>query len=294
MEGIDPDSRWMVPMRPQTAALPRRRRGLAASVVGACSLALAVHGGGQARAIVGGTTAAAGAYPFMVSLRDNGYPYCGATVVAPQWVLTAAHCVSGQSTAELSAVIDRVDVNGSGGEIRGVDGMAVDPSYDPLSEAFDVALLHLSAPTTGITAPSLIRSGDKAADASGTTATVIGYGSVDPQPPVGGGAISYPPNLQQTQVAITSDAQCTGVFNGRDEPLARADVMLCAGGDGSHDACVGDSGGPLLVPGATPGSWIVVAITSWGAGCAAAGVPGVYTRLANPAIAAFVASTIAQ
>jgi len=78
------------------------------------------------------------------------------------------------------------------------------------------------------------------------------------------------------------------------EPQARTDLMLCAGGDGSHDACVGDSGGPLLVPGIKPGSWTDVAITSWGAGCAAAGIPGVYTRLQNPSIAAFVASTITQ
>ena len=276
-------------MRAQTAALPRRRV-LAAYALGVSTLALVVQAG-QARAIVGGATAPSGAYPFMVSLRDNGYPYCGGTVVAPQWVLTAAHCVSGRSTTELSAVIDRVDVYGSDGEVRSIDGVAVDPSYDPVTESFDAALVHLNAPTTGITAAPLIRSGDQTTAAPNTTATVIGYGSVDPQLPSGGGPVSYPPNLQQTQVAIDSDAQCTAVFNGRGEPQARTDVMLCAGGDGSHDACVGDSGGPLLVPGTKPGSWTDVAITSWGAGCAAPGVPGVYTRLENPSIAAFVAST---
>jgi len=293
MEVIDSDTSWKVPMRAQIAALPQRRRALAACMLGVCSLALVAQAG-PARAIVGGSAAASGAYPFMVSLRDNGYPYCGGTVVAPQWVLTAAHCVSGHSTTELSAVIDRVDVYGSGGEARSIDGMAVDPSYDPVTESFDAALLHLSAPTTGITAPPLIRSGDQTTAAASTIATVIGYGSVDPQPPSGGGLVAYPSSLQQTQVVIDSDPQCKAVFNGRDEPQARTDVMLCAGGDGAHDACVGDSGGPLLVPGTRPGSWTDVAITSWGAGCAAAGVPGVYTRLENPSIAAFVAATITQ
>ena len=69
--------------------------------------------------------------------------------------------------------------------------------------------------------------------------------------------------------------------------------MLCAGGDGHHDACVGDSGGPLLVPNGTAG-WTQIGVVSWGAGCAVRGVPGVYTRLSQPSINSFVRSTIAH
>ena len=44
--------------------------------------------------IVGGTTAPKGAWPWQAQIRTaSGFPFCGGTLVAPQWVVTAAHCV---------------------------------------------------------------------------------------------------------------------------------------------------------------------------------------------------------
>jgi trypsin len=107
----------------------------------------------------------------------------------------------------------------------------------------------------------------------------------------GNGAISYPATLRQAPVAIDADSMCNAVFNGTAEPAAQTSVMLCAGGDGAHDACVGDSGGPLMVPGGSAG-WTQIGVVSWGAGCAVRGVPGVYTRLSDQQINGFVKSTI--
>ena len=44
--------------------------------------------------IVGGTVAAVNSWPWQVMLTDNyGRQFCGGSLVDPDWVLTAAHCL---------------------------------------------------------------------------------------------------------------------------------------------------------------------------------------------------------
>jgi len=52
--------------------------------------------------IVGGTEAPKGAWPWQAQIRTNsGFPFCGGTLVHPQWVVTAAHCVHRKSASSV-------------------------------------------------------------------------------------------------------------------------------------------------------------------------------------------------
>jgi secreted trypsin-like serine protease len=117
----------------------------------------------------------------------------------------------------------------------------------------------------------------------GTKATIAGFGltSQDAQDP--------PDTMQQAQVPIESDGDCANAYpNGVGGGSYDAKTMLCAGyPQGGTDTCQGDSGGPLLAT-ALDGTPRLVGATSFGDGCAQPGKPGVYARVAEGPIRAFV------
>ena len=70
--------------------------------------------------------------------------------------------------------------------------------------------------------------------------------------------------------------------------------MVCAGfQSGGVDTCFGDSGGPLEAP-LQGGGYRLVGITGWGKGCAEAGFPGVYTRVAGPTMRSLISSDLSS
>jgi len=222
--------------------------------------------------VTGKTEATPGAQPWMVALVDDGIgaydgTFCGGTLIASQWVLTAAHCIEDMRAAEVDVVVGRHQLSSSQGERIDVTHLIMHPDY---YEFHDIALIHLAAPATAGQPIPMVTNATEYLDDASTAARVTGWGLIPEK-----GAEFYPDNLSGVNLPIITDAECKATY-GRDVDS----TVICAGLEaGGVDACDGDSGGPLVVPDGS--SWALAGVVSWGDGCGLAGGYGVYTRVAS-------------
>lgn len=246
--------------------LTRARRtaaALVATAAAATALLAAPTALAAPRPVVGGTTTTTTAYPFMMQITDASQnQFCGGTLVSPTKVVTAAHCMVGETTGSVRVVGGRTYLNGTNGTVSRVSRIWINPGYTDATNGDDVAVLTLSTSMPYTTAP-YVSSSQTGVYAAGTTARVLGWGTTSES-----GSSSN--QLRTATVPVVSDSSCRTSY-GAD--FVQTD-MVCAGyTSGGVDTCQGDSGGPLLIGG------VLAGITSWGEGCARAGYPGVYTRL---------------
>lgn len=213
--------------------------------------------------VVGGTTTTTAAYPFMMQITDAAQnQFCGGTLVAPTKVVTAAHCMAGETASGIRVVGGRTFLDGTDGTVARVARIWVDPDYTDATEGDDVAVLTLATPMP-YTPAKYVAPSDTSVYAAGTSARILGWGTTAEN----GGPSDQ---LRTATVPVVSDASCKTSYG---SDFVQSD-MVCAGyTSGGVDTCQGDSGGPLLIGG------VLAGITSWGEGCAEAGYPGVYTRL---------------
>ncbi|XP_035202104.1 transmembrane protease serine 5 isoform X1 [Oxyura jamaicensis] len=225
--------------------------------------------------VVGGTDAAPGRWPWQVSVRQGSRHRCGGSVLAPSWIVTAAHCVHSYRRLHASGWL--VGTGVARGSIEQEAGVPVEkviyhPLYNGSSLDYDIALMKLRVPLNFSDAIRAVCLPPSHRDLfQGTPCWVSGWGYTRPD------QAQLTETLKEALVPLISTRRCNSSCMYEGELTAR---MLCAGyPQGKIDACQGDSGGPLVCQDDL--TWRLVGVVSWGQGCAEPNHPGVYTNVAQ-------------
>lgn len=194
------------------------------------------------QAVYHGERAPFGSFGFMVSLRPPEHPnlhLCGGTLIAPDIVLSAAHCLGRANPKRLTAIVGADKPDWREARKVPITGYRVAPRFSlRSSNRNDLVLLRLARAQPG----SVVGLAD-AEPRQGASVTTAGWGCTD-RPRKPWKCRRHPSHLQAAQQRVVSDSRCnrSTFWN----PPAHTPSSICAKGSDAVSN-LGDSGGPLLV-----------------------------------------------
>merc|ERR1711872_753554 len=233
--------------------------------------------------VIAGENAKKGAWPWQILMLFNGRTMCGGSLIAPQWVVTAAHCVYRREAQakyfKVRVGEHRTSTTSDGNDHKdiAVEKIITHRSYSSRTIDNDIALMKLATPVQFgkyVKPVCLPNQGENVP--VGTECYITGWGK-----------IKHPGNmhhtLQQGKMSVVSKAACTNL-NTRKLGLRITDKMVCAGHGGRTrvSGCHGDSGGPFVCKTGSGDRWVLQGAVSWGSGrCDASAGYTVFARVSQ-------------
>ncbi|HEY5710465.1 MAG TPA: serine protease [Allosphingosinicella sp.] len=251
--------------------------------------------GAAAIAVALGTAVAADArpadtirYPYVSAFSrmtdKNRVYFCAGTLIAPRWILTAAHCFHDRAGTPIATA----DVWAEAGAdlLRDVpdaaqvaiDRIVIHPGYDRATQDNDIALVRLATEAGPLIAD--IAQARPGRDPG--AATMLGFGSLyegrlaaNARNRRGALVAQLSDRLQQEQVPLIQPGDCAARLGVGGAATGAWQICAAVGPDRN---CVADSGGPLIFDGPN-GADRVAGVVSFGSGCAVEAPLTVYTRV---------------
>ncbi|KAI8867531.1 trypsin-like serine protease [Ramicandelaber brevisporus] len=216
--------------------------------------------------IANGELSSTSEFPFAVRVRvhDNDVIHsCGGSLIAPNIILSAAHCLYNKTTDStydpswVEAVIFKQN-GGDTGYMLEVESLETHPQYDANGFGVnDIGIIRLRSNMNGggggtrtlqvgnggagdVLASATVRISTSHIEANGQPLVAAGWGRIGSQP---GSPLS--PDLLRVELQTGSLDRCSTVLQRSFE--SNDDGLICTVGTNGRGVCAGDSGGPLLV-----------------------------------------------
>jgi V8-like Glu-specific endopeptidase len=231
--------------------------------------------------IIGGSDAMYGEFPWQAHIKLNKQQ-CGGVLLNNYYVLTAAHCIYQVRLSDITIQLGVYDIQDHSRQDYAPQTFSVvekkiHPSFKYQAahpDRYDVALLKLNKAAKFQENVVPICLPPKDWNFQGWKGIITGWGKTD----TGLSNRFGTRLLQKVDVPIISNDLCEKWHHEKGIEITISPEMMCAGyEEGKKDACVGDSGGPLMV--VVQGRWTVAGLVSAGFGCAQGKQPGIYHRV---------------
>ncbi|CEG39157.1 RxLR-like protein [Plasmopara halstedii] len=220
--------------------------------------------------ILGGSKVKSNTKTYTVGIRNttDGDNFCAGALVSSRHVITTVLCTyfGTDGFGPRFVSVGSHNLNGRlDGEQIEIASIKTHKKFDDQTLSYDFALLTLKSPSKF--KPITLPKADNSDITPNMMAQVMGWGQTSYEND------KLSDDLRGVQVPVWTNDECRPHFT-CDESA------LCAGGKKNQDACIGDSGAPLIKEnGAGDSDDVLIGLASYGTGCGTEGIPSVYSRV---------------